>query len=36
MAGEVLIMIEHLLKSVEVEAVADILVVDLAEELVVL
>jgi hypothetical protein len=32
---EILIMIEHLLESVEVEAVSDVLLIDLAEELMV-
>jgi hypothetical protein len=36
MQAGVLIVVEHLLKPVEVETVADVLLVDLAEELVVL
>ena len=36
MGAGVLVVVEHLLESVEVEAVADVLLVHLAEELVVL
>jgi hypothetical protein len=35
MVAGVLVVVEHLLEAVEVEAVADVLLVDLAEELVV-